>query len=76
MKRNPRATGNMAMSEQTKPLSRAVAMEADFLAGVDTLRRELHIRPANGGTRDRLRIALAVADVFHTRSERMPDGMR
>jgi len=55
------------LHEESKSLDRAAAMEADFLAGVAMLRGELHIRPAKGGTRDRLRIALAVADAYlHT----------
>ncbi len=52
------------LHEERKSVGRAAAMETDFLARVAQLRDELHIRSAQGGTRDRQRIALAVEDAF------------
>ncbi len=54
----------LLLHEERKSGDRATAMETDFLARVAQLRDELHIRSAQGGTRDRQRIALAVVDGY------------
>ncbi len=54
----------LLLHEERKSVGRAAEMETAFLARVAQLREELNIRSAQGATRDRLRIALAVVDGY------------